>query len=95
MKPKKLFLENRIIEILESNTPLSSHIENDLLKAIKKNSSFDSWAEKESRESSLKTEIKDSLLDFYRLQQMIDEGRGNELLESLFEDEDAEDRRYE
>ena len=83
MKPKKIKFERRIIEILEYDEILPTQTERELLKRIRRNNNTETWESIENQESKLKENLKNSLLDFYRLQSMIDEGKGHQLMKEM------------
>ena len=84
MKPKKEAFEQRIREVLDQDIALDSDFERNLVKMIKSEGEVGhSWQSQDVMKVNFRMQCKSALVDYYRLQTMVEEGMGDEIIKDL------------
>ena len=84
MKPRRMILERKILEMLETEDFGDNEIEIDLFNEIQLRNDTETWASMELQQNTAHRELRGGMKEFYLLQTELDQGRGGELLMELF-----------
>ena len=85
MKPKKEAFEERIHDVIAQDITLDSENERQLIKTIKSEGEVVlSWQSQDVMKLNFRMLCKSVLVDFYRLQTLLEEGMGEEVFSDLF-----------
>ena len=83
MKPRRLILEKKILEMLETDDFGDNEIEIELFNEIRLRNDTETWESLALHQNTVQNKVRFAVLEFYRLQTKLDEGGGEELFVEL------------